>query len=304
MMKSAVSKLYDRSQITVPREMVKWRISDEDIEKQLVVLSRTYGTDVRTDKVQKGDSVRLSCNEGSMKGRVILIFPGLNLPGVAEAESSVLGCAVGDSITAVLNGACVTLTVEEILRRIPADIDDELVKKERQDGVNTLDEYRCRYRERREAQNRNQAQKDISGFVLREIIERSEYALDYEELEAWKDENARAEFEECIEDGEDPRITEEGEEPLTDEEAIEMIKEEIEPRFKMELVCRALCEAQGISLGWENLKDEFEEQFPPELAAILSEEEMEQSKADFMENAAITKVYDFLFDEAAAYLEE
>lgn len=305
-MKSTVLKLYDRRQITIPKDMVKWRISDEEVEQQLVVLSRTYGKESEAEQVEKGDSVRLSCEEGALRGRIILLYPGLNMPGAVEAESAVLGRKVKERIVTAINGDSVTLTVEEIIRRTPADINDELVKNVHEEGVNTLDDYRRAYRERTEEQNRQQAKKRISFFVMEEIARHSEYALDNEELENWKDEAARDEFQVCLEDGEDPRLPEDGGEPLTDEQAIEKIKNELdlETHFKMELVYSALCDAEGIPLDWDNLNEEFEKMIPPEMAELLSEEDMEQSKADFMKNAALTKAYDLLMEEASAYLED
>lgn len=302
-MKSTVTKLFDRSLVVVPDELRKWHIDDSEVEEQLVTLARTHGTEIKADEVQKGDSVRLSCNDGKLKERVILIFPGLNLPGAAEAESAVLGCRAGDQVTAAINGNSLNMTVKEILRKIPAEIDDELAKKENLDGVNTLDDYRRAYRKKKEEQNRSQAKKMLSNFILDEITERSEYALDREEIEAWKEENARAEYNALIQDGEGPKITEDGK-VLTEEEAINQIKEEVEHYFKRELICDALCADMGISLEWKDLKPEFEQMIPPELAAIMSEEEMKEAKESFMKNAAVTKVYDLLYKEADAYLED
>lgn len=302
-MKSTVSKLYDRHCVTVPKEMGKWRIDGREVEQQLILLSHTHGTETNVDKVQAGDSVRLSCEEGNLQGRVVLIYPGLDLPGAADAEGAVLGCCVNDSVTTKINGTSVVLKVEEILRRIPVDIDDALVQKEHLEGIHTVDEYRRMCRKRIEEQNRTQAKKIISNFILNEITKHSEYAMDSKEMEAWKDENARAQYEALIEEGEDPRIAEDGTK-LTEEEAIENLKEEQEYSFKRDLVCHALCAAQGISLEWEALKEEFEKMIPPEMAAVISEEEMEEEKASYVKNAAITKVYDFLYEEAGAYLEE
>lgn len=302
-MKSTVSKLYDRNCIAVPKEMGKWRIDGREVERQLILLSHTHGTEVNVDKVRAGDSVRLGCEEGNLQGRVVLIYPGLDLPGAADAEKAVLGRCVNDSVTTRINGTSVVLRVEEILRRIPVDIDDALIQKEHLEGIHTVDEYRCMYRKRIEEQNRTHAKSVISNFILNEMIEHSEYTVDPEEMKAWKDENARAQYEALIEEGEDPRVAEDGTE-LTEEEAIENLKEEQEYLFKRELVCRAFCAAQGISLEWEALKEEFEKMIPPEMAEFISEEELEEGKAFFLRDAAVTKVYGFLAEEAGAYLEE
>lgn len=303
-MKSIVTKLFDRSQLTVPAELGKWRITDREVEEQLVVLSHSHAVEAQAEEVQAGDSVRLICENGSLRDRAVLLFPGLQLPGAAAAEEAVLKRKVGETVAVEVNGAPQRLTVEKILRRSPAVIDDALAQSEHLEGVTTLDEYRRWYRGQTENQNREQAQKNISYFILDEIARRSEFALDREELDAWKEQQAGLIFEESLAMGEDPRIPEDGFELLTDEQAIERIKKSIEPQFKMELVCRALCAQQGISLTWEDARGEFEAMFLPGELANIPEDELERSRTVFMENLAASKVYGFLFKEAAAYLED
>ena len=105
-----VSKLYDRHCIAVPEEMRKWHTDGrEEADQQLKALSYAHGTEINADKVQTGDSVHLRCDEGKLQGRVVLIYPGLELPGAADAEKAVMGHCVNDVIMTKIGGAPVVL---------------------------------------------------------------------------------------------------------------------------------------------------------------------------------------------------
>lgn len=295
-MKSTVAKLYDYRKSTVPEEMTRWRVGPGELDDQLETLARAHAAEFRADTVQAGDSVRLT----RAGGRDVLLYPGLSLPGAEEAEGTAVGLHVGDALTAPVNGTALTMTVAEILRRAPAAIDDALVQAEHIDGVSTLEEYRRWYQAKAEEENKSSAAKNIAFFLLDELRDKSEYALDQAELDDWMSQRAQQIFDESIAMGEDPHIPDEGVELLTDEQAIEQIKAQLPPEFKMVLVCDELCGREGLPTAWEDLREEFEQFMPPDAA----EEEREQAKAMFLENAPMTKAFDWLREKAEQYLED
>ena len=279
--------------------MCIWHADDADIENQLHVLANSFAEKLNADTVQKGDSVLLVCTEGTLSDRDVLLFPGTEMQ--KDAENAVLGSKIGEIISVKINNAEQTLTVKKIVRNAVAEINDELIKKAGIDGVSTVDEYRTWYCAEKENENREQAQKQISGFIFDEIVKNSDYDIDAEELSAWADEMAKAEFEDMLAMGEDPRIPDEGFDFLTDEEAVEKIKTEIEPQFNMKLVCEEFCKVNNIPLAWDDVKDEFYQMVNPD---EISAEELEMYKQSFMENIAVAKVFDALYSMAADYLED
>ncbi len=298
-MKSIVTKLCDIGSLTVPKELGKWHVGTEEVEDRLNTLARIHADELHPDTVLPGDSVRLSC-----PGRMdVLLFPGLGLPGAEEAEKAVTGLGVGDSLTAPINGRGLTMTVSEILRRVPGAITDQLVQAEGIEGVSTVDQYRRWYLETNEAQNRSTALKEIAFFLLDAIRDCSEYALDPQEADKWTQERAEAAFNDSIAMGEDPHIPDEGFELLTDEQAIARLKEQMLPEFQTVLVTRKLCEAQGISLTWEDVREEFEQFTPPEARGETAEEQ-ESIRTAFLESAFVTKAFDLLCVPAEKFLED
>lgn len=298
-MKSNVTKLYDRTLISVPPEMIQWHVDADAIDEQLHTLACSHASEFHPDTVQKGDSVRLSCPEHTD----VLLFPGLALPGVEKAEEDVIGLHVGDGLTASINGDTQTMTVCEIRRRVPASIDDALIQAEHIEGVATLEDYRRWYQAKEEEQNKSDAVRNIAFFLFEEIRERSEYALDQEEMNKWADKQARQYLDECIAMGIDPHIPDEGFELLTDEQAVEKFKAQFLPEFRSILVGQELCEQGGVSLTWEDLRSEFEQMMPTDQEDI-TDEEREQAKAMFMESAPVAKALDMLIEEAREYVED
>lgn len=296
---STVTKLYDYRQSAVPEDMTKWHVGPDELEEQLNTLARVHAAEFQADTVRTGDSVRLTCPGH----RDVLLYPGLSLPGAQKAEEAVVGLHVRDPLTSPINGTPLTMTVAEILRRAPAAIDDSLAQAEHIDGVSTLEEYRRWYQAKTEEENKSSATKNIAFFLMDEIQEKSEYAIDQAELDDWAGQRAQQVFDESIAMGEDPHIPDEGLVLLTDEEAIEQIKSKLLPEFKMLRVCEELCRQKGISTAWEDLRAEFEQFMPPDQEGI-AEEERAQAKAMFLESAPATKAFDWLREQAEQYLED
>lgn len=295
-MKSYVAKLCKPGEFTVPAEMTKWRVGPDEMEKQLQSLAAANAQEFQPDSVQTGDSVRLSC-----QGREdVLLFPGLALPGAEEAEKLVVGLSVGDPVNAPIAGVMQAMTVAEIRRRAPAAINDALVQGEAIEGVTTLEEYRRWYRDKTEQFNKSNAAKHIAFWLLDQIRDNSQYALDQQEMQDWINAEAKQRFDESMAMGMDPHIPDDGFELLTDEQAMEKIKAGLDQEFKMLLIGTAMCDQAGITITWEDLKEDFERLMPPD----QPQEEQEKVKEMLMKGAPVTKAFQLLLIDAEYCLED
>lgn len=298
-MKAIVTKLCDISSLTVPEEMTKWRVRPEDVEDQLRTLALSHAVELHPDKAAFHDSVRLSA-EGRMD---VLLYPGLSLPGAEGAEKAVLGLGVGDTLTAPIGGSALTMRVEEIRRRVPAEINDALIQAQDMDGVSTVEQYRDWYRAKTEAQNKEILLKEIAFYLLGALRDRSEFDFDREELDAWARERAQESIDSCTAMGEDPHIPDEGVELLTDEGVLDKFQDMAITEFKTRLAAEELCRQNHVSVAFDEAsRKEFEQMLPPDLE--ISEEDREASKAAFVEGIPISKAFDLLRSYAEKYMED
>ncbi len=294
-MTSYVSNLYDCRRLTVPEELTRWRIGPEEVDQHLKTLARSQASEIAGDVVRPGDSVRLRCVSGTLADRMVLLYPGLGLPGAEEAEQAVLGLKAGDALTAAICGAAQSLTVEEIRRRVGAPVDDDLACAQGIEGVTTLAEYRRWYQDQAEEQNKANARKGIAAFLQEELRSRSEYALDPEEAEAWAEQRFQDGLAEFAAMGEDIQLP---------QEALDQMKEQAREDFKDLLVCREICRQAGVSLAQEDIQEEFEAMLPPGEDLGMTEEELEHARQLFLEGAPVTKAFEVLCGEADRYLED
>lgn len=231
-MRSTITRLYDRSQYQPEDRLRRWRVSDRQVREQLERLQADHAAETEAEKVQAGDSVACRGESASpLWNRPLLLFyPGHGL--CSPAEDALLGAGTGESRTASIDGAEVTLTVTRIVRTVPSPLTDELVRAENIEGVGTVAEYAAWYRETTEAQNRSRALHTVTRDILREIAERSELSIDPEEEAAWCRRAGDYDYDRDVAAGEDPTIPEEGIEFLTEEQARAKYYEEMKPYFR------------------------------------------------------------------------
>ncbi len=237
-MKSKVIKLYDYTQAEVPAELRLWRVSDEKIDGELAALSRSHAQERDVEEVRTGDSV--VCRGESAVGRwnkpVLLFYPG---HGLCEKvlEDALIGMKAGENRTVAASEGDVTLTVTRVIRREAHPIDDELVKLEAVEGVETLADYRKWYREKTETWNRNHDKGYLARHLLNEIIEKSEYEIDQAEEQEWVTCTAEQQrkFDEM--QGIDPTVPEEGTEFLTEEQVQQKYIDKCRPFFRSVVAC-------------------------------------------------------------------
>ena len=274
-MKSRVVSYYDYKKLEIPEELTRWHIPDEEIWKELEFQAGDHAVEKRAeDAVKIGDSVRCVCVKASKekwKDRVILLYPGRNLPGAEDAEEAVLGKASGESVCCSFGEVQMELLVQEILRMEKLPVGDELVKSLELFGVSTVEEYFCWYREKNNDERKTKAGYGIISYWLRESAARSEFAIDEEEKKAWCLKRAKLQFEALLAAGIDRRIPSEGFEILTDEQAIDKIAKEQEEYFVPFLIFEYMCRLDGYVVT----ENEFEE----DVAKIAAERGMSFEEA-------------------------
>ncbi len=240
-MKSKLIKLYDYTQAEIPAELRLWRVSDQKIDEQMASLSLLHARELDAAEVQTGDSV--VCRGESAVGRwnksVLLFYPGSGLCEKA-IEDGLVGMKVGESRTVAAGEGDVKLTVTRIVRREAHPIDDELVRLENVEGVETLEEYRRWYREKTEKWNRDHDTAYLARHLLDEVEKNSEYEIDEAEETAWAEKNAEQMRRAEEANGIDPTIPEEGTDFLTEEQVREKYIRRIRPFFRTQFAHKAV----------------------------------------------------------------
>lgn len=239
-MKSKVIKLYDYTQAEIPAELRLWRVSDQKIDEQMASLSLLHARELDVEEVQTGDSV--VCRGESAVGRwnkpVLLFYPGSGLCEKA-IEDALVGMKAGESRTIAANEGDVKLTVTRIVRREAHPIDNELVKLENVEGVETLEAYRRWYREKTEKWNRDHDTAYLARHLLEAMEKNSEYEIDEAEETAWAEKNAEQMRRGDEANGIDPTIPEEGTDFLTEEQVKEKYVRRVRPFFRGRLAHQA-----------------------------------------------------------------
>ncbi len=252
-MKTKVTKLLDVELIPTPEDIPDWHVDEAAVDGLLSTLALQHATESEASEARTGDTVFCTA-EGKYADRTVLIYPGRSMPGAEAAEKAVLGAAPGGTVRTELGGAPAVLTVKKIVRRAPARIDDELIRGQQIDGVDTVEGYRVYIKDKTEEQNRSLSAKHLSAALREELIAGSEYDVDEAEQEAWT-ENAAQEMLKMYEaEGIDPHVPEEGTDFLTDEEVLDNFKTQLRPQFLALAVSRAFCEERGVAFEEEDRK--------------------------------------------------
>ncbi len=255
-MKSCVTKLYDWTKYQPKEEARRWRVRDEEIDQRLALLARNRAADRDVDTVRLRDSV--ACRGESAAKRwnqpLLLIYPGYGMCDKA-LEDALIGMKVGESRTVAAAEGDVTLTVLRVVRREPHPVDDELVKLEAIEGVETLADYRKWYRETTEAKNRCEQPQRMAYGLLHTIEEGSEYDIDPDEESAAIRERANSFYDAMVAAGRDMTVPDEGTEFLTEEQAREQCYQQMLPFYRNYVVCVAVTE----QIGGMDYEDAFQQ---------------------------------------------
>lgn len=184
-MKGNVIRLCELSDIAIPDEFLTATVDEAQVNRQVQALCLRYAAQVPVQKVQKGDIV--CCRADGARygdGRTVILYTALDIPGAEEAVQAVPGRTIGDRFSAVLCGANAQLTVEKIIRLVPAQLGDELIASMGLAGVKTVEEYRAFVADRLLADCRAENRKMAVSHVMDQLIANSEFSYSPAELDA------------------------------------------------------------------------------------------------------------------------
>ena len=303
-MKSKITKLFDYRTLTVPPEMTRWRTPQSEIDKKLAAVALSHAEQRKVETVENGDAVLCAqTGEAVLAGRdTVLLYPGRNLPGAKEAESAVIGRKVGERFETSIGGKALTLEVRGITRNLRPEINDELVRRENVEGVETLEDYIRWFCGEDEEKRRQDACQEIAIYWIRQMAANSEADIVEEEQQAYMRESARFNYDLMVKVGEDPCIPEDGVEFLTEEQALAKLGEEVKPYFLTNAVCALIANERGVVIGEAELEKEYQAQ--AEYMKQSVEAAREQTPPEkLLELMYFEKAMELLAEEAAKFLE-
>lgn len=182
-MEGKVTYLLPMEQVALPEALRRVSVSPEQVENALTQLSLRYARWTQARQAAAGDAVY--CRGEYPDGRIVLLYPGMGMPGAEALEAAVAGKTAGDCFTAEFAANPVKLTVEKILRPIPAQVDDALIAGLGIDGVATVDGYRDYILHKMHQDAKMEQDKMAVGFVLEQLEQNSTFAYDPAELDAY-----------------------------------------------------------------------------------------------------------------------
>lgn len=289
-MDAQVKTLYNVAEVVVPSKYTQWKVSEEELDGQIALLERLSAEETAVEAADAGDCVVCRCIGGHLTDRKVLLYPGLGIPGLENAEKAAFGVKSGEEIRTEINGA-VSLVVEKILRRIPRKMDDGLIQSLGIQNVTTVDGYRTWYRETTEENNQTQVLNGIKNYLLDAVAEKSEFEISQEDLDAYAQEQTQRATAELEGSGMPAEQL---------EEMLSTMKEQCEQSFKRELVIRKICNDQGFVFTPEMFREQLEE-----MAAQLPDMDtmLDEYRQMIVDSAYMQKVWELLDAQARTFLE-
>ena len=184
-MNGQVSRLYDLDSIAIPDEMQETHVREQNVEERVQALHMSMAKAIDVSCVEQGDVV--FCTPDSISypdGRTILLYTGTPLRGAIEAAHAAVGGKAGDVLDAELNGRKAKLTICRIVRREPAEVNDELIAGLGIADVTTVEAYRNYVAGQIRTDQQMENKKKITRYILDTMIARSTFVYDEEEINA------------------------------------------------------------------------------------------------------------------------
>lgn len=193
-MNGFVKKLCDIDSIEIPAQLLEVNIDMQRVEDEMKALPMRYAKESTADIAAEGDIVRCAADKESYPdGRTVLLFTGVSLPGAEEAAAAALGKRAGDVLETKLAGKSVKLTVSEVIRRVPVEVNDELIASIGIEGVATVEAYREYLVKQAEADAKLEMSKALMRHIMDEFLNGSEFDYDEAEMKA-QIEKTKAEY--------------------------------------------------------------------------------------------------------------
>ena len=262
-MNGYVSKLFDVDSLTIPNEMLETNVDEQRIDDEITQLSRRYADEMPADIVANDDVVYCIADEKSYPDkRTIILYPGADMPGAQEAAAATVGKIHGCKFTAQLAGRPVNLKIINIIRRIPAEVNDALIKKMGIEGVGTLNEYKDYLYNKIAAEMRMENEKALMRYYMEQLEQNSEYAYDEAEMQSFID----SEYDKAVKD-----YAAEGIEASPEE-----IKDAIMGQQKQTWLAQAFCKEHGIDIDEQAVEQNADQM--QEMMSLMGEDVPEREE--------------------------
>lgn len=190
-MKSKLLKMYDYKQTKLPEEAyVEAESIREEKEKEMSRMLAKYKKTVRPDAIQKGDIVTIDIEGGLPKynRKKLGINVGKNLYS-REIEEALVGKAAGAEFDAEADGVKVRICVKDVTRRVLPELTDEIVAgimeetEEEHPEINTVEQFLDWMHKKTVKSLGDNIWVEYTDDLMTEIIEKSEWSYDEEEIE-------------------------------------------------------------------------------------------------------------------------
>ena len=252
--KSEIIDFYNYQNAPIPEECKVSEVTNEDIEKKISELEAKYNDGFISEIVSLKDSVSCKCIEGVYKNRNLYIYPGLKLKGAEIIENDILNHQVNDEVETILCDNPIKVVIQKISSPLKNKINDEMVLKEKIDGVKTLEDYRKYCEQNIKEFKKVEASRKLAGHYFHETVKHSTFDIDEEDKQRWLNEKADMEvFARTMNN--DPEMLE----LLKDSEKLEIEKENIKERyndsFKHYLVYRRIANDAGYVIDQKEATD-------------------------------------------------
>lgn len=277
-MRVKVSELYDMNQLSIPEDMLKISIDNEEVENGINRLKKIFAEESDAEIVTKGDlAICEAKGNEDLEDRKILIYSGLGLPGAEDAEKAVIGKKVGDEINTDLNGRAVKLLINEIKHYEEAELSDKLVALLNLENVNNLDEYREYLVHKAYEVEIKDKNKDINRYILDKMIDNSRFEFNDAEIKAYIDHLMELEL------------------PMYQAEGIDISEEELRESLFSQLkdfwIADAYCEKNNIKFDLKEIEEETDRMI--EMMTLMGEEveDREEMLDQTRQNEALSKLF-------------
>lgn len=183
MLKSVLKQIYDFNNVVVPEELLNIEITREEIKNALDRLAEKYLSITEVyDGIVPGDIIAVDLKSNISKyNNKTQISEGLGYFN-KKLEDNLIGMKKGDIKTINIDENSIDTKIISVKRRIIPKISDELVKKEKIDDVNTIEEYEKYIYDEYAARYKNKRMNEVIEKIKEELLNKSEFELDDEDI--------------------------------------------------------------------------------------------------------------------------
>lgn len=278
-MKGRVAELCLPRDIELPNGFLEVALDAGAVESEIRRLSARFAKMAEADTVTVGDIAHLRAEGGPLDdGREVLLFTGIEMPGAETAGSDVIGRAVGESFDTEIFGEGVRLTVTGSVRPIPAEVDDGLIASMGIDGVTTVSEYRDYVGEKMLSEKRFEKAKEATYFIISEMVKRSTFIYDGDELDSYVKDNKDALLSEYLAAG-------------MEEPAFEEIRDAMLEQQKQNWLAVAFCDEWGVSVDVDSAMSQVDDMIEMYRMMEMEAPSREELAEESVLNAYVSGMY-------------